>query len=275
MKRITCLIDNNPSAQQPELLTEHGLSFYIEWEEQKVICDVGNSALFAQNATQLGIPLSEVQQLVLSHGHKDHTGGLTQFVESNEKAEIIAAQALMKYHYYSLRHERKRDISTNRPLLQRSTQFSPVNKSVWINAYMAVVFTPKHPHECPKANHFLTVNDGIGERKDLFEHEIALVIKQQDGLIIVSSCSHNGVLNTIEACQTFMDCSKVNYFIGGMHLIDGAGDDIAHIIQEIRNNYPGTQFVTGHCTGQEAIKKLQQELPEQITTFFSGWQLAF
>lgn len=275
MKRITCLIDNNTATENSPLHTEHGLSFHIQWEDQQVICDVGKSALFAENAQALHINLDQVKQLVLSHGHKDHTGGLAPFIQHNETAEIIAAKALMNYHYYSLRHERKRDISTNRPLLQQHPHFVPVQKNTWINANMAIVFTEKHPYECPQANRYLTVNNGRGERLDQFEHEIALVIQHHNGLIIISSCSHNGVLNTLKSCQDYMNIDKVDCFIGGMHLIDDAGDHLEEITKHIQQHYPHTQFITGHCTGEKAIHYFKQTLSEQFTTFFSGWQLDF
>ena len=81
--QITALVEN--TSQDKKFGTEHGLSLYIEAGFQKILFDMGQSGLFADNAKVLGISLSDVTIAVLSHGHYDHGGGLAKFLEINKK----------------------------------------------------------------------------------------------------------------------------------------------------------------------------------------------
>lgn len=87
MKIIT-LIEN--VVNNGNLLAEHGLSLYITTNNRKILFDTGQSGLFIQNAEKLGIDIADVDILVLSHGHYDHTGGLQAFLEINYKATVLA-----------------------------------------------------------------------------------------------------------------------------------------------------------------------------------------
>ena len=82
MKIIT-LIENLTYKQG--LVAEHGLSLYIESADKKILFDTGQSGLFMQNAKKLGINIEEIDSVILSHGHYDHTGGLYPFLQKNRE----------------------------------------------------------------------------------------------------------------------------------------------------------------------------------------------
>jgi 7,8-dihydropterin-6-yl-methyl-4-(beta-D-ribofuranosyl)aminobenzene 5'-phosphate synthase len=96
--RIVTLIETLVYKQG--LVAEHGLSVYIEAENRKILFDAGQSGLSIQNAQKMGINIEDIDTLVLSHGHYDHTGGLYPFLEKNRKAKIFAKKDLFipKYH---------------------------------------------------------------------------------------------------------------------------------------------------------------------------------
>lgn len=83
--KITVLVENSTSCR---LYGEHGLSVYIEYDGKKYLLDTGASALYAQNAKELGISLSEIDTAFLSHAHYDHSGGFEVFFKENDKAEV-------------------------------------------------------------------------------------------------------------------------------------------------------------------------------------------
>jgi 7,8-dihydropterin-6-yl-methyl-4-(beta-D-ribofuranosyl)aminobenzene 5'-phosphate synthase len=83
----TVLSDNRTS--NPALETEHGLSILLATERYKILLDTGASDVFIRNAEQLGIDLSDVDYVFISHGHSDHAGGLRYFLEQNQRAKVI------------------------------------------------------------------------------------------------------------------------------------------------------------------------------------------
>ncbi len=94
--RVTALTENTTEIG---LRTEHGLSLYIETDDKKILFDSGQTELFAENAGHLGIDLSSVDMMILSHGHYDHGGGLKKFIEINKKAPIYMSRYAFEPHY--------------------------------------------------------------------------------------------------------------------------------------------------------------------------------
>ena len=91
----TVLVDNRTNSSALE--TEHGLSILLETERHKILLDTGASNMFISNAQRLGIDLSTVDFVFISHGHSDHAGGLRYFMERNQKAKVIVSPDAMKY----------------------------------------------------------------------------------------------------------------------------------------------------------------------------------
>ena len=95
--KITSLLENTTTNEQFKV--EHGLSLFIETENCKILFDMGQTDLFAENARTLGIDLAEVDSAVLSHGHYDHGGGLAKFLEINDHAPVYISEKVFQPHY--------------------------------------------------------------------------------------------------------------------------------------------------------------------------------
>ena len=119
--KIVTLTDNR--ALDSELKTEHGLSVYIETENHKVLFDTGQSALFAQNASKLGIDLQQIDLAVISHGHYDHIGGLHHFLETNHHAKVILKREIFDYQYQSVKAGTVKQIGATTSLLDYKNRF--------------------------------------------------------------------------------------------------------------------------------------------------------
>ena len=156
----TVLSDNRSSDSR--LSTEHGLSIFLQTERHKILLDTGASDVFIRNAELLGIDLSDVDYVFISHGHSDHAGGLRYFLEHNQKAQVIVSPDAMSGKYFSKRGN------------------------------LHSITTPM-----PKGNQNLYVQDADGDYiHDDFRHELALYV---DGLLF-TGCAHSGLENILAAC---------------------------------------------------------------------------
>ena len=276
MVRITTIIDNYPDINHPEWVAEHGLSFLIEYEGTRILCDTGASPAFWENAEKMGIDLRTLSYAFLSHGHSDHTGGLRTFLEKNHHAQVYLSSCVFDQKFFSSRRGSKRDISTDWLLKSEyESRLKGLTDSCWLIPGVALVRTYMHPHACPKGNLFLTCSERDRESLDTFKHEYALALSTSEGLVIVSSCSHNGAVNIMDACCRFTQVGHVKAFVGGLHLVDSnqVGDEVATFLADKENSYPETIFYTGHCTGSQAREYLNHQ--KNIHFFYTGRVMDF
>ena len=96
--KITTLIENTPG-EHLALKNEHGISFYIEKDDYKVLFDTGQSDAFLYNAQQLNIELDRLDYVVLSHGHYDHSGGFTHLTEKTNNFTLITGKGFFDGKY--------------------------------------------------------------------------------------------------------------------------------------------------------------------------------
>ena len=264
-----CVLVDNALGVQDELIAEHGLSIWMELDGKKWLIDTGLSDAFAKNASILGIDIAEVDYLVLSHGHIDHCGGLETFLSLNNKAKIYLSANIGNNHYYSTRRGDKRDISLNHSLIEKHRQrFIFVDENIDINRYVRIVSSFPSSLPKPLANRTLLADDSL----DDFNHEIAVEVTTNNGVVIVSPCSHNGVINTIEGCG---NNQNVTHYIGGTHLVDGYESvaELHSIATTLKSRYPQLTLISGHCTGERAKKAFHDVLNVKFIEFYTGFSL--
>ena len=271
--KITILTDNTPCSEMPQLIAEHGLSIYIEFGETRILCDMGVSTAFWHNAEILGIDLRQLDAAFVSHGHKDHSGGLLPFLQNNDTTSVYLSPDLFHHRYFTSRHTEKRDISTDQAVMDRyDYRLWLVAGSTWIADDIAIVKCTTHQWPTPVGNAFLTAQrEGEVEKADDFSHELSLVFKTPKGLVIVSSCSHNGALNIMESCKMFTQEEKVYAFVGGLHFVDcnRTAQEVEVFQHEWNRLYPDTLLYTGHCTSDKAKRVLEPVIPH-VHIFHTG-----
>lgn len=268
--KIAILIDNCPSIDNPCLKCEHGLSVYVDCGGVSFLCDMGLTSGYRENASLMGVDLQSVDFAVVSHGHNDHTGGLSDFLHYYADIPVYLSGDVFKHKYYSTRHGERRNISTQQGLgVEHSDRLCFVDSSRWISETIAIVKCESHGFESPHGNCFLMKDDV----NDDFSHELSIAIKTDDGLVVISSCSHCGAMNIMESCRVFTGENRVMAFVGGLHFVDGdwTADEVARFIEDTRNISPETKFYVGHCTGDIA-KRLLSHHPN-ITIFSTAQEI--
>ena len=194
--KITTLVEN--SVYGKGLQGEHGLSLLVDTGEHRLLFDTGASDLFIRNAGALGIDLGDVDFLVLSHGHRDHTGGLHHFLAMNHKAKVICKKELF---FPKFKEERENGVM--RPDALDRTRFRFVEE---VTGLCPGVFVfPQWPiadEEDTHFEHFFTLVEGR-KQADTFTDELALVLKQGDEVSVLSACSHRGITNIIRSTRVF------------------------------------------------------------------------
>lgn len=271
---ITILIDN-ALPPNSNLVAEHGLSIHVDTGVKKFLCDTGASGLFAENARALDIDFAQCDFAFISHGHDDHSGGLARFFETGGDNKVYMHRSILQNQYYSSRREVKRDISCDKNILESNKErIRLIDSNMKISDGIYAVRCRHDRFPKPYGNRFLTRNDGTSELLDDFGHEISLALTTPEGLVIISPCSHNGVMNIIHDCCMTAGCSKVHAFIGGFHFVesDRCITEAETFAESINALYPDTLFYTGHCTCDTAKGVLAGKL-KNITFFATGTKI--
>ena len=171
--RWTVLSDNR--SYDSCLFTEHGLSVLLQTERHKILLDTGASDVFVRNAEQLGIDLSDVGYVFISHGHSDHAGGLRYFLEHNQNAQVIVSPDAMSGKFFSKRGN-LHSITTEWPEIGED-RLVLIDQTCEILEGLHVIAHIPQKHPMPKGNQNLYIQDADGNYiHDDFRHELALYV---------------------------------------------------------------------------------------------------
>lgn len=266
---VISLIEN--TTHDRNLYAEHGLSLYLETRQHKVLFDTGASGRFADNAGKLGISLAEVDTLILSHGHYDHTGGILRFLEENDRAQVYLSAYDFAPYYHVSDTERRfigiRDLSPDHPRLTLLQGDLTIDDEL-------TLFTGVTGRKCfPETNFQLKYDNGRELVQDDFRHELYLAVTEGAHRLLLSGCSHNGILNILERYQTLFQ-REPDVVIGGFHTA-GKGDfrpehaaQVDALAQALRPWH--TVFYTCHCTGQIPYQRLHRQLGDRMRYLATG-----
>ena len=247
-------------------IAERGGTRRSQTERHKILLDTGASDVFIRNAEQLGIDLSDVDYVFISHGHSDHAGGLRYFLEHNQKAQVIVSPDAMSGKFFSKRGN-LHSITTEWPEIDEDRLVLTDQTCEILEGLHVIAHIPQ-THPVPKGNQNLYVQNANGDYiHDDFRHEQALYV---DGLLF-TGCAHSGLENILAACPW-----PVHSVIGGFHLLDGqeTAGEIKALAQRLKAKYPETQFYTSHCTGDNVFEVMKNVMGEQLQTFRCGTIIA-
>lgn len=263
--RIINLIDNISNTNA--LKSEHGLSYYIETNQHNILFDCGQSDAFILNAKTLGIDLQDVDIVVISHGHYDHGGGIDAFLKLNHHAKVYLNKEAFHDYYAKKSETELKYIGLNKDL-EHHQQVKLVNFDTFvIDETLTLYSSINQVNLSPIGNNVLLEKKGVHTHLDSFKHEQSLVIHENNNVVLMAGCAHNGIVNILEQIT---ERSKLNigHVFGGFHLynltMDTYEDDTR--IKQIANELLKTDaiFYTGHCTGIKAYELLKLSMHDKI-----------
>lgn len=246
--KMTALVENTVSGQLAGTLgREHGLSLYIEALGHRILFDMGQTGLFARNAAALGADLAAVDLAVLSHGHYDHGGGLARFLALNSAAPVWLNEHAFEPHY----HGRERYIGLD-PALAVSPRLRFAGDRAVIAPGLTLFTCNGRPRRQQTDAAGLTVREGDSFLPEDFRHEHYLLIEEGGRRVLVSGCSHKGILNIAD-----WFCPDV--LVGGFHFSGLPLDETLTGYARALEAYP-TVFYTCHCTGRPQYEWMAQSM---------------
>lgn len=270
---IKTLVENTSISE--EFKSEHGLSLYIETKNHKILFDLGASELFLENAKKLKIDLSEVDLVIISHGHNDHGGGLKAFLKINSKAKIYLNQKAFNKHYVNKRNGEKAYIGLDASLIPNN-RFVYVGDHLVIDNELELFSNIKGTRLNPSGNQDLLMEVGNVLVQDDFVHEQNLIVREDEKTLIVAGCAHKGIVNILDHFNAEKNVS-LSHVIGGFHLYNRSANkyEDSAFVRQIGEylKSTGLMFYTCHCTGIEPYENFKGILGEKIEYLASGSQL--
>ena len=254
--KIWTLTEN--TASRCDLASEHGLSLYIETGTHKILFDAGQSPAFAENAKKLDVDLAAVDMAVLSHGHYDHGGGLETFLRINQTAPVYMSRYAFEPHYNAV----GKYIGLDSALADCARiRFVDDEQKIADNLTLFSCNDRERPYPADTAG--LTLLEKGAHTPEDFRHEQYLLIEECGRRVLISGCSHKGILN-------IMEWFRPDVLVGGFHFMKIAPDselltDAARRLREF-----GCEYYTGHCTGLPQYEAMKEILGDQLHYLSTG-----
>lgn len=244
--RITVLLEN--TTERGDMLTEHGLSLYIEGESKNILFDAGQSDAFARNASRLGIDLAKADLAILSHGHYDHGGGLRAFMDINSSAPVYIDRRAFGSFFNAKGKYIGLDAS-----LAKSDRLIYTDGDMRIEGVGELCRLKK---QIGGATGLPDICLGLSEMRDgrlcrdEFLHEQYLLIEEDQKRVLFSGCSHRGIIDIAEQFRP-------DVLVGGFHLSKlEDGELLGDIVKRLE--LLGTRFYTCHCTGRAQYLEMRK-----------------
>ncbi len=251
---------------------EHGLCFYIETANHKILMDTGQTDLLIENANRLNVDLTQVDTVVLSHGHYDHSGGILHFAKINQKAKIYIKEDAFGDYYSTSKSIEPRFIGID-PAIKNLSQTCIIDGECKIDDNLSIFSNIGNERPSPLTNKRLYKKVNGELINDDFTHEQCLVILENGKSYLFSGCAHHGVLNILDRFSQIYG-GEPDYMFSGMHTMRKNGlrpediDFINETAMELKKYK--TRFYTGHCTGEEPYEMMAQILHEKISYVHCG-----
>lgn len=255
--KLKVLVDNNTYIDQ-YYLGEPAVSYYIEDGDTKLLFDVGYSDLFIKNSAALGIDIETIGTIVISHGHDDHTRGLKYYFEKNWENDISIIA-----HPDAFNEKIIENLKICSPILKHELKekCNLILSKDPIKVSENITFLG----EIPTLNNFEDIKP-MGKQiideilvDDHIKDDTALAYKNDNGIYVITGCSHSGICNIIEYAKKVCNDNRVLGVIGGFHLFNVNNQVIKTIDYFNKNNIK--ELYPCHCTSFSVKAEIHKTIP--------------
>jgi 7,8-dihydropterin-6-yl-methyl-4-(beta-D-ribofuranosyl)aminobenzene 5'-phosphate synthase len=269
--RITILCENLIGRRVG--LGEHGFAAFIETDRGNYLFDTGGGLSIVANSLTLNKDLRTVRKIFLSHGHKDHTGGLPEVLKSNKNVDVHTHLHVFLDRFSVLKENGKETktfagIPYKKGYLESlganfifNTDFTEVEKGFFLTGEVP----RKTSFEKPDPRLFSEINGKTGP--DVFLDDQSLVIESEKGLILILGCAHSGMINIIHHVINKTGKQKFYAILGGTHLDFLTSEQLEESIN-VLNQLEIETIGVSHCTGMRAACRLRLEFGDR---YFYGY----
>jgi 7,8-dihydropterin-6-yl-methyl-4-(beta-D-ribofuranosyl)aminobenzene 5'-phosphate synthase len=272
--RITILCENSVGSLSGTL-GEHGFSALIEPSEgDPLLFDTGSGLTLLHNAGRMNKDLSLVKQVVISHGHYDHSGGLMPLLEQCGAKQVLGHPSLFRSRYrvkdtgecYPIAIPASREeLEAAGAAFDLSKEFRAVAPGMFLTG------------EVPRVTDFETGDQGLycdcsGQEPDSTPDDQSLVLETEKGLVLIMGCCHAGFVNTVEHVAYMTGRRDIYAVVGGTHLGFCSQQQLAMTIAALRT-IGIKKLAASHCTGFAASARLSREFPKEFQVAMVGYTL--
>ena len=263
--KVTTLCENNIGHGSKNLIGEHGLSFYVEANDRRILFDTGQNLALSNNAEVLGIDLSRIDTVVLSHGHYDHSSGLKTLLNCNTDFTLCAHADVFSpkvkgagdsHKYIGIPVER---IALEQKGVKIKLDKDPSQIAPGITTTGTIPLS--HEFEAVESDFYLKNGDDF--TADTLADDRALILDTKKGLVVLLGCSHRGVINTLNHITQITGRERVHAILGGLHLGKASDAKLEKIVDHLRT-FELDKIGVGHCTGPKAFVALANAFGDKV-----------
>jgi 7,8-dihydropterin-6-yl-methyl-4-(beta-D-ribofuranosyl)aminobenzene 5'-phosphate synthase len=272
--RITVLCENSVGPISGTL-GEHGFSALIEPAQgAPLLFDTGQGLTLLHNARRMNRDLTKVHNVVISHGHYDHTGGLLSLLAECGPKQILAHPGIFSSRFrlkdtgecYPIGIPYSRDqLEHAGGSFELSKEFREITPSIFLTG------------EVPRATAFETGDQGLycdctGQDVDYTPDDQSLILETEQGLVVILGCCHAGLVNTLEHIAYLTGRRDIYAVIGGTHLGFSGQKQLEMTISALKD-WGVQKVAASHCTGFAASARLSREMPKEFQVALVGYTL--